>query len=302
MEEKRRDKNGLTEEEFLAAYRPGDYERPSVAVDMVIFAVTDREEENYRKLPEKELRVLMIQRGGHPYLGGWALPGGFVRPEETTKEAALRELKEETGVGQVYLEQLYTFSEPKRDPRTWVMSCSYMALIDSSKVSIQAGDDADQAAWFRVSLKAAERKGEITLWELTLSHGTIVLTTLLEKQEGEPFAECRIVDRGSLAFDHGRIIAYGLERLRGKLPYTDLALHLMPEYFTLTQLKQVYEVVLDKELPAAAFRRKAAPLVVETEYFTEKEGHRPSKIYQKKSRKSKGRKKERKEYGQKSNR
>ena len=75
-----RDKDGLTEEEFLAAYHQEDYPRPSVAADMVIFTVTDEEEENYRKLPKKELRVLLIQRGGHPYLGCWALPGGFVRP------------------------------------------------------------------------------------------------------------------------------------------------------------------------------------------------------------------------------
>ena len=120
-----RDKEGLTEEQFLASYRPGDYERPSVAADMVIFTVTDAEEENYRKLAKKELRILLIRRGGHPYLGCWALPGGFVRPTETTEQAAARELREETGVSEVYLEQLYTFSKPDRDPRTRVMSCSY---------------------------------------------------------------------------------------------------------------------------------------------------------------------------------
>ena len=151
-----RDRNGLTEEEFLRQYKPGDYERPSVAADMVIFTVTEEEEENYRKLPEKELRVLLIQRGGHPYLGCWALPGGFVRPVETTEQAARRELKEETGVDQVYLEQLYTFSDLGRDPRTWVMSCSYMALIDGTKVQVEAGDDADNAAWFSLTCPMVE--------------------------------------------------------------------------------------------------------------------------------------------------
>ena len=149
-----RDKNGLTEAEFLASYQPGDYPRPSVATDMVIFTVTDEDEENYRKLPEKELRVLLVRRGGHPFLGCWALPGGFVRPAETTEEAAERELREETGVDQVYLEQLYTFSQPGRDPRTWVMSCSYMALADSSQVAVQAGDDADDAAWFKLTFRS----------------------------------------------------------------------------------------------------------------------------------------------------
>lgn len=312
-----RDRDGLTEEEFLASYKPGDYPRPSVAVDMVIFTVMDREEENYRKLPEKELRLLLIKRGGHPFLGCWALPGGFVRPTETTEQAAERELREETGVEDVYLEQLYTFSQPGRDPRMWVMSCSYMALVDSSQVKVQAGDDADQAAWFKVQCQMAEKDNGWETWELFLSHEGIRLRTVLEKKTGESFAGSRIVmcegekcgetgkreddegkeskghvdvieDRrwpdslGGLAFDHGRIIAYGLERLRGKLQYTDLALHLMPEHFTLTQLQQVYEVILDREMPAAAFRRKAVPLVEETPNYTENKGHRPSRLYRKK--------------------
>lgn len=276
-----RDPNGLTEEEFLAVYQPGDYPKPSVATDMVIFTVTDEEEENYRKLARKELRVLLIKRGGHPYLGSWALPGGFVRPTETTEEAAARELREETGVDKVYLEQLYTFSEPDRDPRTWVMSCSYMALIDSSRVHIKAGDDAAQAAWFQASFRKVEQEDQREVWELTLSHEEILLQAILEKETGRSFTESRILDFGGLAFDHARILACGYERLRGKLSYTDLALHLMPEYFTLTQLQQVYEVVLDREFPAAAFRRKAAPMVTETESYTENGGHRPSRLYRK---------------------
>lgn len=274
-----KDRNGLTEEQFLASYRPGNYERPSVAADMVIFTVTDAAEENYRKLAEKELRILLIQRGSHPYLGCWALPGGFVRPTETTEQAAARELQEETGVSEVYLEQLYTFSQPDRDPRTRVMSCSYMALIDSSRVQVKAGDDADQAAWFQASFRQKEQSDRRERWELTLSHEDTFLRALLEKETGRPFTESTILNSGSLAFDHARILAYAFERLRGKLSYTDLALHLMPEHFTLTQLQQVYEVVLDKKLPAAAFRRKISPLVTETENFTENEGHRPSRLY-----------------------
>lgn len=281
MAEQLRDKDGLTEEEFLKQYQPGNYPRPSVATDMVIFTVTDQEEDNYRKLPKKELRLLLIQRGGHPYLGSWALPGGFVRPTETTEQAAGRELREETGVDNVYLEQLYTFSQPGRDPRTWVMSCSYLALIDSSRVQIQAGDDAEQAAWFKMTFRMREKHENTEVWELSLSHEDITLQAVLEKESNEAFTKSRIVRQDGLAFDHSRIIAYGLERLRGKLQYTDLALHLLPDYFTLTQLQQVYEVILDKELPVAAFRRKAAPMVTETEQFTENEGHRPSRLYRK---------------------
>lgn len=281
MEQELRDRNGLTEKEFLDRYQPGDYPRPSVAADMVIFTVADQKEENYRKIPKKELQLLLIKRGGHPYLGAWALPGGFVRPNETTEQAAGRELREETGVDQVYLEQLYTFSQPGRDPRTWVMSCSYMALIDSSRVNLQAGDDADQAAWFRMDLHMREKVKNTEVWELSLTHGGICLGAVLLKEAGGSFTESRIAEQKGLAFDHSRIIAYGLERLRGKLSYTDLALHLVPEYFTLTQLQQVYEVILDRELPTAAFRRKAAPLVEETEAYTGNKGHRPSRLYRK---------------------
>jgi hypothetical protein len=182
----------------------------------------------------------------------------------------------------VYLEQLYTFSQPGRDPRTWVMSCSYMALIDSSRVHIEAGDDAQQAAWFKVTCRMCGSSDSGTkTWKLELVHEDIVLTAFLEKQENESFTQSQILENKGLAFDHARIAAYGLERLRGKLKFTDLAIHLMPEYFTLTQLQQVYEVVLDQELPTAAFRRKAAALVKETDHFTENAGHRPSRLYQK---------------------
>jgi len=287
-----RDRDGLTEREFLERYKAGDYERPSVAADMVIFNVTDEAEDNYRKLPAKELRVLLIQRGGHPYLGRWALPGGFVRPNETTEQAAQRELREETGVDNVYLEQLYTFSDTGRDPRTWVMSCAYMALIDVSQVRVQAGDDAANAAWFKVSYRLL-REGKELLenggyvrtqqheLKLTSEHGELTAVverthTVTEKSARTTWA---IVSNDGLAFDHAKIIAYAIERLRGKVNYTDLALHLMPKLFTLTELQQVYEVILDKELLKAAFRRKVADLVAETDHYTENAGHRPSRLY-----------------------
>lgn len=286
-----RDRSGLTEEEFLQQYDAGDYERPSVAADMVIFTVLDSEVSNYRKLPEKGLKLLLIRRGGHPYLGGWALPGGFVRPYETTEQAARRELREETGLDQVYMEQLYTFSEPGRDPRTWVMSCSYMALIDGSKVEVQAGDDADQAAWFDVSYKLQLEQKELLedgirrswQYELLLQQGGHTLRAVVEKQTTFTSASTRteytIVSNDGLAFDHAKLIACAIERLRGKLETTSIALHLMPELFTLTQLQQVYEVIAGRELLKAAFRRKVAHLVEETDHYTEPAGHRPSRLF-----------------------
>lgn len=288
------DRDGLTEREFLDRYKPGDYERPSVAADMVIFTVTDAEADSYRKLPEKELRVLLIQRGGHPFLGKWALPGGFVRPDETTEQAAARELHEETGVEDVYLEQLYTFSDVGRDPRTWVMSCSYMALINSDQVKLQAGDDAADAAWFKVRYRLMRESKELTgdgyiktlQFELKLISEDAELTAVVEKtitvKPASTATVYTIVSNDGLAFDHTKIIALAIERLRGKVNYTDIALHLMPSLFTLTELQQVYEVILDKELLKAAFRRKVADLVAETDHYTENAGHRPSRLFRRK--------------------
>lgn len=224
-------------------------------------------------------------------MGKWALPGGFVRPNETTEQAAVRELCEETGVEDIYLEQLYTFSDIGRDPRTWVISCSYMALINSDKLELKAGDDAADAAWFKVSYRPLREQKELiedgyikTLeYELKLSSeeeelSAVVARTMTAKTTSTG-TDYEIVSNDGLAFDHAKIIACAIDRLRGKVNYTDIALHLMPMLFTLTELQQVYEVIMDKELLKAAFRRKVADLVVETDHYTENAGHRPSRLY-----------------------
>ncbi len=268
-------KANMSEEQFLKEYQAEKYERPSVAADIAIFTVTEEESGNYRKLPEKELRVLLIKRGQHPFKDSWALPGGFIKSDETVEQAAQRELIEETGVDCNYLEQLYTFSSPGRDPRTWVMSCAHMALIDNRKIKLRAGDDAAEAAWFKLNIK--ETKGKV---QLLLSNGNTELRAELHR-ETRP-SECKILNNEGLAFDHAKIILYALERLRGKLEYTSVAMHLLPGTFTLTELQQIYEVVSGKQLLAAAFRRKVTPMVEETDQYTGDAGHRPSRLYKKK--------------------
>jgi len=280
-----------TEAEFLKSYDVSKYERPSVTVDMVIFTVLDRPQTNYRKLPEKDLCVLLVKRGGHPFKDRWALPGGFVRPTESLEQAAVRELAEETGVDNVYMEQLYTWGDPGRDPRTWVISCSYMALIDASKVKLSAGDDAVDARWFRVSKKLKQEKRKVMRsgsvlkqkYSLILASDGMTTETQLEKtvtkHGSRETEEEQILVPGELAFDHARMISYAVDRLRNKIEYTDLAFNLMPEYFTLTQLQQVYETILDCELLKANFRRKLENKVVETDYFTEGDGYRPSRLF-----------------------
>lgn len=286
-------KEGLTESEFLLRYDAGKYERPSIATDMAVFTVSSGGKDNYRKLPDKNLKLLMIKRGEHPFIGQWALAGGFLKPDETTEQAAKRELAEETGAADVYLEQLYTFSEPDRDPRTRVVSCAYLALVDSSRLKLQAGDDAADAAWFQVEYKLLRETKELLptgnvkqlTWELNLRcdeneiqlKAEILCTRTV--MDYRVTTEYTVLSSDRIAFDHAKIIAFAIERLRGKVEYSHIAFNLMPSLFTLTELQTVYEIILDKELLKANFRRKIAELVVETDQFTRHAGHRPSRLF-----------------------
>ncbi|WP_405117205.1 NUDIX hydrolase [Paenibacillus sp. FSL K6-1217] len=288
-----RDGNGLTEREFLDQYRAGDYERPSVATDMVIFTVTDASAGREQRDAAKELRLLLIRRGGHPCLGKWALPGGFVQPDETTDQAAARELQEETGVTGVHLEQLRTFSDPGRDPRTWVISSSYMALVDSRRIQLEAGDDAEAAAWFKVSYQLRQEHKELLergcirtrTYELRLEAAGQALTAVIEQTlTAAPAArslQYAVLSNDGLAFDHAKIVAYAIEQLRQETERTGIALLLMPEQFTLAELQQVYELILGQELPKAVFLDKMAALITATNLYTEPTEHTPSRrLYQ----------------------
>ncbi|MEW5870084.1 MAG: NUDIX domain-containing protein [Chloroflexota bacterium] len=114
--------------------------RPALTIDVVIFT-----------LRENRLHALLIQRAEQPFVGMWALPGGFVRMEESLEEAALRELQEETGLKQAYLEQLYTYGEVQRDPRGRVVTVAYFALIPAdAPIRAEGGSDASQASWYPV--------------------------------------------------------------------------------------------------------------------------------------------------------
>lgn len=284
-------KAGLTEKEFLKTYNADKYKKPSVTVDMALFTVTSEEEKNRRRLPEKELQILMIKRGDHPCIGQWALPGGFVNVNEAIDDAAKRELKEETNIDNIYMEQLYTWGDVQRDPRTRVISVSYLALVDSSKLNIQAGDDAAEAKWFSVytkELKEIKTPTENGLniekhIRLDLKDGAEKCSAVIKevkKLDGTVIScEYEIVENEGIAFDHAKIILYSLERLRNKVEYTNIAFNLMGEYFSLSELQQVYEIILGKELLPPAFRRKIADMVVETKEIRKKAAHRPSKLY-----------------------
>ena len=280
----------MTEKEFLENYDSSKYAKPSVTVDTLVFTILNEKSDNYRKLDEKKLSILLVKRKGHPYKDKWAIPGGFVNIHESLEEAAKRELKEETNVDNVYLEQLYTYGDIDRDPRMRVISSSYLALIDSSKLEVKAGDDASDARWFSVDYKLVSKtnivdeKKIIELYKLTLKNGDIVIGGEIENticyKNRNIERSSRIVDKGELAFDHCKIISYGIERLRNKIEYTDIAFNLMEDYFTLSELQQVYEIILDKELLKANFRRKINDYVIETNKYSDKKGgYRPSKLF-----------------------
>ncbi len=145
------------------------YERPSVTVDVVMMS-----------LRQRDLQVLLIKRRAWPYEGMWAIPGGFVNMNESLETAAKRELQEETGVEDVYLEQLYTFGDPGRDPRTRVITVVYFALLDSELLQVQAADDAVDVGWFSVyALPAlAFDHSQILHYALSRLRGKLEYTTI----------------------------------------------------------------------------------------------------------------------------
>lgn len=121
----------------MAGYDASKFERPSVTVDVILFTVKD-----------DDLKVLLVKRNVEPFKDMWAIPGGFVKIDESLEDAAKRELLEETNVRDVYLEQLYTFGDPKRDPRTRVITAAYFALVNAEKFKLKASTDVKDVNWF----------------------------------------------------------------------------------------------------------------------------------------------------------
>lgn len=204
-----------------------NFKNISVTVDIVIFTIQGN-----------ELKVLLVKRDVEPFKGKWAIPGGFVRVEESLEEAAKRELQEETGVKNVYLEQLYTFGKPKRDPRGRIITVSYMALINSEEIKLNATTDVSEAKWFSVN-------------KLPL-----------------------------VAFDHKEILVYALQRLKWKFEYTTIAFSLLSKKFTMSQLKDIYEIVFDKKFDKRNFAKKILSLdILKKEGIKRDVSYRPPMLY-----------------------
>lgn len=262
---------------YLKTYDASKYPKPSVAADIVIFSVFDAENDNYRKLPEKKLKVLLVKRGKCPFKDQYALPGGFAKEGESLEQTAQRELQEETGVGCSFLEQLHTTSTVDRDPRTRVISAAYMALVNGNEYELHAGDDAVAAEWFTVDLQ--QETGSAC--KLLLTGKQVVLSAKVEQKQPRwaPVPKLQLVESHGIAFDHAQIIAYAVLQLRKWITESGVAFRLLPKLFTLKQLQQIYETILDVKLLTPAFRRKMNDYVEETEYKTSDEGHRPAILY-----------------------
>jgi 8-oxo-dGTP diphosphatase len=210
----------MTEAEFLQAYDPQAFPRPSVAVDLVLMTVA-----------QGRLIALLQRRQDHPFKGSWALPGGFVHIDEALDDAAARVLSDKAGLADAYIEQLYTFGAPDRDPRMRIITVAYFALLPA-----------------RILLEAVRARPDLALSPLDVPWAGEAggpVTALGPDGQALP-----------LAFDHAAILGHAVKRLRGKLDYSKVAFALLPDRFTLRALQDVHEAILGVPLNKPAFRRR----------------------------------------------
>ena len=213
----------LSEDEmaFLENYNPDVYKKTSVTADIVTLTVDS----------SGNLCILLVKRSGYPYKDKWALPGGFMQvDEESVTQAAARELEEETKVTDVSLRQLYTFSDPERDPRMHVVDVAYTALVPRGQLTFEAGDDASSAELFCIR------------YDVDGMSFRSRFLTICEKD---------------LAFDHAKIIRMAIKRLRGRIRYEPDAFWLLHDRheFTISELKTVYEAIRNERLDLGNFRK-----------------------------------------------
>ncbi|MDO5557743.1 MAG: NUDIX domain-containing protein [Clostridia bacterium] len=258
------------EKKFLESYDSSEFEKVSLTTDALIFSISNESQDNYRKTNKKHFTVLLVKREDYPFKDMWSLPGGFVDVNENLEDSVNRILKRETNLSNIYLEQLYTFGEVNRDPRMRIISTAYMSLIDKNKIGCSL---TKQAKWFDISMN--EEKNKI---ELYLKNGDEVLKVVLKRNKN---GDLSVSKNNDIAFDHSLILYKGIERLKNKIEYTDIAFNLLPRYFTLSELQQVYELILNKKLLAPAFRRIIKDKVMSTGEYKTGEGHRPAALFKK---------------------
>jgi ADP-ribose pyrophosphatase YjhB (NUDIX family) len=234
------------EREYLKNYNPKDWPKPSVAADIAVFAYG-----------EGRLYLLLVERGNYPYKGNWALPGGFINMDEDLIETAERELEEETGLKNVYLEQVSMWGKPGRDPRDRTITALHMALIDKEKASVRAGDDAKAARWFCLTNYIEKRdyfeEERVVRTKKLILEGDTVLAPQIRQTVCYGEGKCvsfEITDDSDLAFDHAHCIIDAYEKLKERLLCSDIAYGILGRTFDLARMKKLYDAVFLKKWTA----------------------------------------------------
>lgn len=262
----------MTDEEFLKEYNSDMYEKMSITTDITLFSVSDISKNNYRSINKKAFSVLLVKRTTPPFMGKWCLPGGFLSLDETLMDCAKRVLFTETNLDDIYLEQLYTFSEIDRDIRGRVLSCSYLGLVDKAKVLDKLRDN---AKFFNIKME--EENDIITV---TFESEDETFKSKVQKIKNQyGIYSYKAIDNNYLAFDNLLVIVRSIKRLQNKINYTDIVFHMMPDEFSLKELQLVYEAILDKKLLDPAFRRTIKDKVIKTDNYRVDGGHRPAQLF-----------------------
>jgi 8-oxo-dGTP diphosphatase len=207
---------------------PTETGRPVLTTNIVIFT-----------LRHEQLKVLLIRRRNPPFQGCWSLPGGVVGTDEDVEANAMRKLEDSTGLSGIYLEQLYTFSAPERDPRERVISVAYYALVASKRLQLRTDEDSEGVGWYSLN------------------------------------------ELPELAFDHAQMVGTAHQRLAAKLDYSTIAFQFMPELFTLSDLQNVFQIILNRDLDKRNFRKRMRTMeqIRQTSQVQKSGSHRPARLY-----------------------
>lgn len=207
---------------------PTETGRPVLTTNVVVFTLRD-----------EQLKLLLIRRRNAPFQGCWSLPGGVVGTDEDVEANAMRKLEDSTGLSGIYLEQLYTFSAPERDPRERVISVAYYALVASKRLQLRTDEDSEGVGWFSLN------------------------------------------ELPELAFDHAQMVDTAHQRLAAKLDYSTIAFQFMPELFTLSDLQNVFQIILNRDLDKRNFRKRmrAMEQIRQTSQVQKTGSHRPARLY-----------------------
>lgn len=267
-------------------------EKSNVAVDTLILSVKVQESLNYRKLPQKKLCVLLVKSEDETV---WQIPKNYKKKEESLDEAALRILEAGFEGRDLYIEQLYTFSDANNMGNSEI-NVSYMILTSQMNLEGRQSDKKLNYKWFEITFVNLAAKlsvedfgdlpyttrHEIILRSLEDVHeavGVMIEVDRVTKNQ-EIGNTLNIIKTEKINHIDSKILAYGIERLRNKIEYTDILFHLMPECFTLTELQQVQELILDEKMYTAHFRRKIEPKLVKcVNQVIIAKGHRPAQQY-----------------------